>query len=265
VRLYDTHVNFHAAQFAEAGLDADGLIDAARASGVRGFLAICDRWDHRDRPLVAAHGRHGVRATVGVHPHHAKDHLGLTKDDLVRHAEANETIAAIGECGLDLHYGYSALDQQLSVFRTHIEAARITGLPLVIHSRNADQVMIDVLQEAWSRGAFRFLLHCYTSGPELARFGLDHGGMISFSGIVTFKAAEAVRAIALQTPADRILVETDCPYLSPVPLRGRMNIPAHIVHVYDALARLRGEAPDSFAARVEDNVRSIFPGLVEAP
>src|SRR5690606_33070979 len=171
-----------------------------------------------------------IWATVGVHPHEAKDYADLTADRLIELA-ARPKIVGIGECGLDFHYDLSPRDAQAAVFRQHIEAARRTGLPLVVHTREADAVMADILAEEQARGPFRFLMHCYTSGTELAEKAAELGAWFSVSGIATFKAAAEVREIIAAMPDDRIIVETDCPYLAPVPHLDRRNEPAYATHV----------------------------------
>ena len=153
---------------------------------------------------------------------------------------ADPRVVGIGECGLDFHYDLSPRDIQAKVFRAHVAAARETGLPLVVHTREADEVMGQILEEEYARGPFRLLMHCSTSGPELARRCAALGAWFSVSGIATFKAAEDVREVIREMPADRIIVETDCPYLAPVPHRGRRNEPAYIPHILAKLAEIRG-------------------------
>ena len=166
-----------------------------------------------------------IWCTVGTHPHEAKENPQLTPETLIEMA-ARDRVVGVGETGLDYHYDFSPRDQQQRVFQAHIEAARETGLPLVVHSREADEDMSQMLEEAHAKGKFKLLLHCYTSGPELARRAAALGAWFSVSGIATFKAAEDVRVVIRDMPADRIIVETDCPYLAPVPMRGRRNEPA---------------------------------------
>ncbi len=177
--------------------------------------------------LVARHP--DIWCTVGTHPHEAKEDPDLSAETLVALA-ADPRVVGIGETGLDFHYDLSPRDIQAKVFRAHIAAARTTGLPLVVHTREADQAMGDILEEEHARGAFRILMHCYTSGAALARRAAALGAWFSVSGIATFKAAEDVRAVIREMPADRILVETDCPYLAPAPYRGRRNEPALLPH-----------------------------------
>jgi TatD DNase family protein len=264
MRLYDTHVNFHARQFIEGRVTPEDLVTRGRNSGVAGFLAISDTFPNAGVVANIAAQFSDVFASVGAHPHNAKDHLHLTPADLVDFAGSNPNVIAIGETGLDLHYNYSAFEEQLDVLRCHIDAARITGLPLIVHSRSADLQMAQMLEEEMGKGAFRFLLHCYTSGPELARRGLEIGGYVSFSGIVTFKNAHDVRGIAKSVPDDRLILETDCPYLAPVPMRGRVNEPSLLPHVYDFMASLKGVETSTLADMVEGNVGALFPRMVRA-
>ena len=167
-------------------------------------------------------------------------------------------VVAIGEAGLDYHYDNSPREDQERGFRTHIAAARQTGLPLVIHARDADDDVAGILEEETARGAFPFVLHCFTGGPELARRGLALGGYVSFSGVVTFKNSEALRDIAREVPLDRLLVETDAPYLAPEPLRGRTNEPANVVHTAARLAAVRGISEAELAEATTENFFRLF-------
>lgn len=234
--IIDSHVNLHGPQY---GDDLDAVLARAAAAGVGGMLAICDRLDHFEAVLSVARRGPSIWASVGVHPHHAKDHRALTTDTLIDLA-GDPKVIGIGETGLDQHYGYSDLDSQIACFRAHIDAARATGLPIIIHTREADELTGDILEEEYRRGAFAILLHCYTGGHVLAERAAALGAYFSVSGIITFKAAEDVRAVARTMPIERVIVETDCPYLAPVPFRGRRNEPAYVTHVLDAFAALRG-------------------------
>ncbi|GAA0869960.1 TatD family hydrolase [Brevundimonas basaltis] len=252
--LIDSHVNLHAPQFDE---DRDAVIARAREAGVGLMVEISDKLSTFEATHGLAMAHDDIWATVGVHPHEAKDYADLSADRLVELA-ARPRIVGIGECGLDFHYDLSPRDVQAAVFRQHIEAARRTGFPLVVHTREADAVMADILTEAQARGPFRFLMHCYTSGPELAEKAAELGAWFSVSGIATFKAAAEVREIIAALPADRIVVETDCPYLAPVPHRGRRNEPAYVGHVLDKLAEIRGWSRDEAEARTTDAFFALF-------
>ena len=234
--LIDSHVNLHATQFDE---DRDAVIARAREAGVGLMVEISDKLSTFEATHALAMAHPDIWCTVGAHPHEAKDHADMTVDDLLVLA-ARPRVVGIGECGLDFHYDLSPREVQAAVFRVHIEAARASGLPLVVHTREADDVMTSILAEEQARGPFRFLMHCYTSGAELAEQAAEMGAWFSVSGIATFKAAEDVRSVIRAMPADRIIVETDCPYLAPVPHRGRRNEPAYVGHVLQALADIRG-------------------------
>lgn len=258
MRWIDSHVNLHAAAFDE---DREAVIARARAAGVEKMIAICDRLEHAPavRALAAEHA--DIYASLGAHPHYASDHRGLTCATLLD--GLNDRVVAIGETGLDLYYAHSPLDDQIPVFRAHIAAARASGLPLIVHTRNADAQTAQILEEEHAIGAFPILLHCYTSGMELARRAYRLGAYISFSGIMTFKSADEVRAVAREAPLDRVILETDCPYLAPIPHRGRRCEPAMVAHVYQAFAQLRGEEIDAVCARVYDNVHACFARILK--
>ncbi|HWU50534.1 MAG TPA: TatD family hydrolase [Asticcacaulis sp.] len=250
----DSHVNLHAPQFDE---DRDAVIARARAAGVRLMLNICDRVSNFDAVYALAEAHDDIWATVGTHPHEARENPDLTARDLLDLAEADKVVG-IGECGLDFHYDYSPREVQAQVFRAHIAAARQSGLPLVVHTREADDVMGEILEDEYAKGAFRMLLHCYTSGAELARRCATLGAWFSVSGIASFKAADEVRAVIRDMPADRIIVETDCPYLAPVPMRGRRNEPAFVPYIFDKLADIRGWSLDETIARNDDAFFTLF-------
>jgi TatD DNase family protein len=251
--LIDSHVNLHAPQFDE---DREAVIARALASGVRLMVNICDRVSNFE--AVRAVARHpDIWATVGTHPHEAKENPDLAAETLVDLAR-DPRVVGIGECGLDFHYDLSPRDIQAQVFAAHIAAAQSSGLPLVVHTREADQLMGDMLEDAHARRPFRILMHCYTSGAELARRMAALGAWFSVSGIATFKAAEDVREVIRQMPADRIMVETDCPYLAPAPYRGRRNEPAFLPHVLARLAEVRGWSLGEAEARTEDAFFTLF-------
>jgi TatD DNase family protein len=197
-----------------------------------------------------------VWCSVGTHPHHAHEELHIETADLVRLA-AHPRCVAIGEAGLDYHYegDYAA---QATGFRRHIAAARETGLPLVIHSRSADDDTASILEDEAGRGSFPFVLHCFSAGIELARRGLALGGYISFSGILTFKNSAIIQEVAGFAPADRILVETDAPYLAPVPYRGKSNEPSYVRHTVEKLAEIRGVTLEEIGRTTTDNFFRLF-------
>jgi TatD DNase family protein len=252
--LIDSHVNLHAPQFAE---DQAEVIARARAAGVGLMVTICDRVTNF--PLVGAIAdRHpDIWCTVGTHPHEAKENPSLIADTLIQLA-ANPRVVGIGECGLDYHYDLSPREVQRRVFAVHIEAAQRTGLPLVVHTREADADMAEVLERAYAEQPFKLLMHCYTSGADLARRAAALGAWFSVSGIATFKAAEEVRAVIREMPEDRIIVETDCPYLAPVPFRGRRNEPAFLPHILAKLAEIRGWTLEGAERRTERAFFDLF-------
>ena len=252
--LIDSHVNLHAPQFAE---DRQAVIDRARAAGIGLMVNISDKVSTFDATYAVAEANPDIWATVGTHPHEAKENPELKADILIQLAE-RPRVVGIGECGLDFHYDLSPREVQAAVFRQHCIAARETGLPLVVHTREADDVMAQILEEEHAAGPFRLLMHCYTSGPELARRCAALGSWFSVSGIATFKAAQEVRDIIAGMPADRIIVETDCPYLAPVPMRGRRNEPAFLPHVLAKLAEIRGWTPEDAEQRTEDAFFALF-------
>lgn len=258
--MIDTHVNLHHEAFAE---DLGAVMDRAAAAGIDTMITISDKRDNQEAiaAIAAAHGH--VFRTIGAHPHYASSHLDWSAQDLVE-AAREPKVVGIGETGLDFHYMHSPAEDQVQVFAAHIAAAQATGLPLVVHTRNADQMTANMLESALKERAFPLLLHCYTSGLDLLRRGLDLGAFVSFSGIATFKNASEVRAAAALTPDDRILIETDCPYLAPVPMRGRRNEPSFLPHVCAFLAEQRGIPAQMFARLADANARALFGPMPHA-
>jgi TatD DNase family protein len=252
--IIDSHVNLHAPQFDE---DRDEVIARAREAGVRLMVEISDKLSTFEATHALAMGHNDIWCTVGAHPHEAKDHVELTANELVALAQRPRVIG-IGECGLDFHYDLSPRDEQRAVFRQHIDAARRTGLPLVVHTREADEVMAAILREEHAKGPFKLLMHCYTSGIELAETAAELGAWFSVSGIATFKAAEDVREVIRRMPEDRIIVETDCPYLAPIPHRGRRNEPAYVGLVLQKLAEIRGWSLEEAEQRTTDAFFALF-------
>lgn len=252
--LVDSHVNLHHERFAG---EVDELVEAARAAGVGAMLTISDKISSNDAIKAIADRYADVWRSVGAHPHYASDHEGLDAARLVALA-ADEDVVGIGECGLDFHYGFSPKEAQEKVFAAHIEAAQETGLPLIIHTREADELMRATLERAAARKPFTPLLHCYTSGMALAEAVMEMGGYISFSGIVTFRNADDVRSVAARMPRERVIVETDCPYLAPVPHRGRRCEPAHVVHVAEKLGEIFGVARPEIDRMTTENFFRLF-------
>jgi TatD DNase family protein len=252
--LIDSHVNLHAPQFAG---DQAEVIARARAAGVGLMITICDKLSSFDAVSALAQEHADIWCTVGVHPHEAKDYADLAASTLIALAR-HPRVVGIGECGLDYHYDLSPRDSQRQVFQAHIAAAQATGLPLVVHTRDADDDMGEMLERAYAQAPFKLLMHCYTSGPALAARAAALGAWFSVSGIATFKAADEVRAVIAQMPDDRIILETDCPYLAPVPHRGRRNEPAYLPHIAARLAQIRGWTLEETQARTTAAVYNLF-------
>ncbi|TGY87921.1 TatD family deoxyribonuclease [Marinicauda algicola] len=256
--LIDTHVNIHGEAFEN---DLDSVLNRAREAGVSPIIAICSRLSDFDAVRAIAQAHEDVFCTIGAHPHHAKDRPDITPDELIEIAR-HPKVVAIGETGLDFYYGHSPEEAQFASFRAHIAAARETGLPIVIHSRDADGPMAEILEEEMARGAFKALLHCYTGGPELARRAAALGAWFSASGIITFKKADDVRTVfAEHVPEDKVIIETDCPYLAPVPKRGDRNEPAYLPYVAAKLGELKGWSIEETARRTRENTLALFGRL----
>lgn len=253
--LVDSHCHLDFPDFAD---ELDAVVERARAAGVGRMVTIGTRLSSFERVLAIAERYDDICCTVGVHPHEAAAEAAVSVDRLVELAR-HPKVVGIGEAGLDYHYDRSPRERQKEVFRLHVRAARATGLPLVVHSRNADQDTLDLLAEgSGEAGVLTGVIHCFSSTRLLARGALDLGFYISLSGIVTFKNATELRAIAAEIPADRLLVETDSPYLAPVPRRGRRNEPAYVVHTAACVAELRGEPAATLAARTTENFFRLF-------
>lgn len=252
--LVDSHCHL---DFDVLAADIDGVLARAKDNGVTHVVTISTRIRRFDAISAIAEAHENVFCSVGTHPHNAHDELDIGAEQIVSLSEHPKCVA-IGEAGLDYHYDSSPRDAQAKGFRAHISAARQTGLPLVIHARAADDDMIAILEEETGQGAFPFVLHCFSSGAELARRGIALGGYISFSGIVTFKNAAEIQDVARLVPADRFLVETDAPYLAPVPHRGRSNEPGFVRHTAEKLAQLREVDFQAIASQSTDNFRRLF-------
>jgi TatD DNase family protein len=255
--LIDTHCHL---DFPDLAADAAGVLARARAAGVGRMITISTHVRRFDSYRAIAEANDDVWFTVGTHPHYADQELDVTPEELVRLAEHPRCVA-IGEAGLDYHYDKSPRAAQAQGLRTHIAAARATRLPLVIHARAADEDMIAILEDEMGKGAFPAVLHCFSSGPELAWRGVEMGLYLSFSGILTFKASEELRDIARAAPPDRLLVETDAPYLAPMPHRGKRNEPAYVRHTAEILAGLHGRPAKEMARITTENALRLFSRL----
>ncbi|MGH6770780.1 MAG: TatD family hydrolase [Xanthobacteraceae bacterium] len=258
--LVDSHCHL---DFPDLAADRDAIIARARSVGIGRLVTISTRVKQHGDVLAIAETYPEVYCSVGTHPHNAHEEPDITVDDLVARTR-HPKVVAIGEAGLDYHYDFSPRDAQEQGFRNHIAAARETGLPLVIHSREADADMARILEEETGKGAFPAVLHCFTGGRDLAERAIALGLSISFTGIVTFKKSDELRAIAAALPADRFLVETDAPYLAPGPYRGKRNEPAYVVETAKVLADVRGVSFDELARQTTDNFFRLF-GKVPRP
>ncbi|HXF54076.1 MAG TPA: TatD family hydrolase [Hyphomicrobiaceae bacterium] len=257
--LVDHHCHLNFPQFA----DLDAVLERARAAGVGAFVTISTRIRRLADLLAIAAAHEDVYCSVGTHPHYAHEELDIPLQEIVRLA-GHPKIVAIGEAGLDYHYTRSPPEAQAEGFRRHIAAARETGLPLEIHSRDADADTARILEEEHAKGPFPAILHCFTGGEELARRAVTLGLYVSFSGVVTFKKSDALRAVAKAVPLERMLVETDAPYLAPEPHRGKTNEPAFVVHTAAVLANVKGIAPKELAAVTTDNFGRLFTKVPRA-
>jgi TatD DNase family protein len=246
------HLDFDALQE-----DFAGVMQRAKDAGVMRMVTICTRVKKFDQIRSIAEQNENVFCSIGTHPHNADEELDISVEQLVELAKHPKCIA-IGEAGLDYHYDNAPRDAQEIGFRRHIAAARITQLPLVIHTRSADQDTIKILQEETEIGAFPFVLHCFSAGLELAKIGIELGGYVSFSGIATFKSAQSIRDAAHAIPIERMLVETDAPYLAPVPHRGKSNEPSFVRHTAEYMAADLGLEFATFAKQTTQNFDRLF-------
>src|ERR1700729_1036085 len=258
--LIDSHCHL---DFPDFATELDGVVDRAREAGIARLVTISTRVARHAQVLAIAERFPDVFCSVGTHPHYAHEELHVTAGDLVARTR-HPKIVAIGEAGLDYHYDNSPRDAQERDFRTHIAAARETGLPLVIHTREADADTARILEEKRGKGPSPAVLHCFTGGADLARRAIGLGLFISFTGILTFKNSTALRAIAAELPADRILVETDAPSLAPGKLRGKRNEPSYVLETAKVLADARGVSLDDIARQTSENFFRLF-GKVPRP
>lgn len=252
--LVDSHCHLDYPGLAE---DVDGVIGRAAAAGVGWMLTICTRVSEFPRVLAIAEAHDNVWCTVGIHPHEAGSEPETDAQTLIAMAR-HPKVVGFGETGLDYYYEHSPRERQQASFRAHIAAARATGLPLIVHARDADDDMAAILEAEYALGAFPGLLHCFSSGRQLAERALAIGMSISLSGIVTFKSADDLRATAAEVPLERLLVETDAPYLAPMPLRGKTNEPAFVVHTAAKVAALKGVPVDELTRVTTDNFFRLF-------
>ncbi len=256
----DSHCHLNHPKF--EGADPQGLAREALESGLEGLVSICCRIsDEFPALLKIAQTTQGVWCTIGTHPHEAGDRAeqAVTQAELVALAQSDPRIIGIGECGLDYFYDHAPREQQAQMFRKHIRACIETGLPLIVHTRDAEEDTLRILKEEGAGTKnLKGVLHCFTSSRRLAEEGLALGFYVSFSGIVTFKKSETLQEIAKEIPTDRILVETDAPFLAPLPYRGQVNHPAYVRHTGEFLAALRGVSAQEFASQTTRNFYTLF-------
>lgn len=252
--LIDSHCHLNYKGLVE---DQQGTLARARAAGIGGFLNISTRRSEWAEVIAVAEREADVWASVGIHPHEADQHADLGADALLA-ATAHPRVVAIGETGLDYYYDHSDRQVQQALFRVHIAVARQTGLPLVVHTRDAEEDTARILTEEMGQGAFPALIHCFTASAEFGRAMLDLGLTISLSGIVTFKNARDLQAVAAEIPEDRLLVETDAPFLAPVPHRGKTCEPAFVADTARFVAALRGVTAEALAASTTRNFHRLF-------
>ncbi|MEE8352694.1 MAG: TatD family hydrolase [Rhodospirillales bacterium] len=252
--LVDSHCHL---DFPDFDGELDDVLARAKDAGIGHMMTICTRVIKFDGVLALAEAHDNIFCTVGIHPHNVTDEPETTSEDLIGLTE-HPKVVGIGETGLDFYYDHCPRDLQEKSFRAHITAARETGLPLVIHNRDSDEDMIRILRDEHRKGPFPGLIHCFSSDSQLAENVMEIGLSISFSGIVTFKAAETLRDVARIVPIERILVETDAPYLAPVPKRGKRNEPAFTIFTAAEVAGIKGMDADAFAKATTDNYFRLF-------
>lgn len=252
--LVDSHCHLDFDVFDE---DRQETIQRARNAGVATMVTICTRVTRFDEIRAIAESDENIWCSVGIHPHQAEEEPVISVDDLVSRA-THPKVIGIGETGLDYYYDNSPRELQETSFRTHIAASRETGLPLIVHTRDADDDMADILEDEMGKGVFPGVLHCFSSGRQLAERALDIGFYISLSGIVTFKNAQDLRDIAKDVPVDRILVETDSPFLAPIPNRGKRNEPSFVVDTAAKVAELKDVDKDALSIASTENFFRLF-------
>jgi TatD DNase family protein len=259
--LVDSHCHLDFPALAE---DRDAVLARARAAGIGAMQTIGTRLDNFEQVVAIAEANPDVWCSVGVHPHRAAKEPPDGPDQLLAWAEHPKVIG-IGESGLDYHYDHSPRDVQAEVFRLHIAAARESGLPLIVHTRDADRDTAEMLRVAIAEAPFTGVIHCYSSSPDLGFAAADMGLYLGLGGILTFKRSEELRATVRELPLDRLLLETDAPYLAPEPFRGRRNEPAHVARVAATLAEIKGLPLGEVEAATADNFFRLFTKAKRPP
>ena len=252
--LVDSHCHL---DFPDFAADLDGIVARAAAAGIGRMVTISTRVKRLGELIAIAERFPNVYCSVGTHPHHADEEDGIPPDRLIALTQ-HPKVVALGEAGLDYFYDNGSPDAQARGFRSHIAAARATGLPLVIHARDADADCQRILEDEVGKGAFPAVLHCYTGGRELAMRAIELGLHVSFTGILTFKKSQALRDLAAELPADRIMVETDAPYLAPGKFRGKRNEPSYVGEIAKVLAETRGVSLDEISRQTTQNFFRLF-------
>ena len=252
--LVDSHCHLDFPDFAD---DLDGIVARAAAAGIGRIVTISTRVRRLAAVLAITERFPEVYCSVGTHPHQADEEDGISPDELIGMTE-HPKVGALGEAGLDYFYQHGSREAQERGFRSHIAAARATGLPLVIHTREADEDCGRILEDEMAKGSFRAVLHCYTGGRDLAMRAISLGLSISFTGILTFKNSQALRDLAAELPADRIMVETDSPFLAPGKFRGKRNEPSYVVEVAKVLADARGVSLEEISRQTTQNFFRLF-------
>ena len=252
--LVDSHCHLDFPEFAD---DMDGIVARADEADVKYMLSICTYVTKFDQVLAIAKRYDNIFCTVGIHPHNAEKEPEVSPEHLISLA-GHDKVIGFGETGLDFHYNKSPRDIQKRQFKSHIEASRQLGLPLIVHTRDADDDMADILKEETAKGAFGGLLHCFSSSRALAETALSLGLYLYISGIVTFKKADDLRDIVKDAPLDRLLIETDAPYLAPIPMRGKVNEPANTRYTAEKVAEIKGLSIEDVAHATTDNFFTLF-------
>ncbi|WP_085904876.1 TatD family hydrolase [Kiloniella majae] len=252
--IVDSHC--HLDYFLKDG-DLEDALTRARDVGIGCMVTIGTKLSTFDTVLGIANANNDIYCTVGIHPHEAGTE-GLSSPEILIEKAKEPKVIGLGESGLDYYYDHAPRDRQQESFRAHIEAARETGLPLVVHTRDADDATIAIMRDEFNKGAYPALIHCFTAGPELAKASLEMGFYISLSGIITYKSAEDIRRTISEAPLDRLLIETDSPYLAPVPMRGKKNEPSFVRHTAEALANVKKVSLQEIHTATTDNFYRLF-------
>ena len=253
-KIIDSHCHLNFPQFKGK---LDEIIKRALDKGIYRMLTISTKLNEINELELISKSYSEVYNSVGIHPHECKNYKGLSLDDLIKHTENSKCIG-IGESGLDFYYKNSPKELQTKLFKIHIEAARETNLPLIVHTRSADADTIQILKEEMKRGNFTGLIHCFSTSKNLAERAIDLGFYISLSGIITFNKSDELRNIIKDLPLDRLLVETDAPYLAPEPFRGKCNEPSYVIHTAKILADLMNEKLSTIAEKTTENFNKLF-------